>query len=57
MLGAVTNNDSVVYLDLVEVYRTPINNLNYATAVCLLLLGVGNVFLVPLSNSEESHTS
>ncbi|CAD0093172.1 unnamed protein product [Aureobasidium vineae] len=49
-LGAVTNCDSVVYLNLVQIYRTDINSLNYAGAVMLLLLGVGNVFLVPMSN-------
>ncbi|KEQ98934.1 hypothetical protein AUEXF2481DRAFT_76810 [Aureobasidium subglaciale EXF-2481] len=49
-LGAITNGDSVVYLNLLQTYRTNINNLNYAGAVMLLLLGVGNVFFVPLSN-------
>lgn len=33
-------------------YHTGINELNYAGAVMLLLLGVGNVFFVPLSNSK-----
>ncbi|KAI5236361.1 MFS general substrate transporter [Aureobasidium subglaciale] len=62
-LGAITNGDSVVYLNLLQTYRTNINNLNYAGAVMLLLLGVGNVFFVPLSNSkselhleQENHT-
>ncbi|CAD0012195.1 unnamed protein product [Aureobasidium pullulans] len=49
-LGAITNGDSVVYLNLVQIYHTGINKLNYAGAVMLLLLGVGNVFFVPLSN-------
>ncbi|KAI5258657.1 MFS general substrate transporter [Aureobasidium subglaciale] len=38
---------------LLLTYRTNINNLNYAGAVMLLLLGVGNVFFVPLSNSKS----
>ncbi|THY94356.1 MFS general substrate transporter [Aureobasidium pullulans] len=49
-LGAITNGDSVVYLNLVQIYHTGINKLNYAGAVMLLLLGVGNVFFVPLSS-------
>ncbi|KAG9675611.1 MFS general substrate transporter, partial [Aureobasidium melanogenum] len=49
-LGAITNGDSVVYLNLLQIYHTGINELNYAGAVMLLLLGVGNVFFVPLSN-------
>ena len=50
-LGAITNGASVVYLNLLQLYHTGINELNYAGAVMLLLLGVGNVFFVPLSNS------
>jgi len=42
-----------VYLNLVQIYHTGINKLNYAGAVMLLLLGVGNVFFVPLSNSKR----
>jgi hypothetical protein len=53
-LGAITNADSVVYLDLLALYRTSVDNLNYAGAVMLLLLGVGNVFWVPLSNSKTT---
>ncbi|KAK4498038.1 hypothetical protein PRZ48_010694 [Zasmidium cellare] len=50
LLGALTNWESVIYLNLTAAYRTPITNLNIGQAIMLLLLGVGNVFFVPLSN-------
>jgi len=52
VLGAVTNWESVIYLNLLVEYKTTIDQLNIGAAVMILLLGVGNVFFVPLSNSK-----
>jgi hypothetical protein len=51
-MGAVTNWESPIYLQLLSVYATTIDNLNIGAALMLLLLGVGNVFTNPISNSE-----
>ncbi|KAK3672392.1 hypothetical protein LTR78_007699 [Recurvomyces mirabilis] len=50
IVGAVTNWESVIYLNLMEAYNTTIDQLNIGAAVMILLLGVGNVFFVLLSN-------
>lgn len=50
LLGALTNWESVIYLNLTQAYHTSVSNLNIGQAVTLLLLGVGNVVFVPLSN-------
>jgi len=52
IMGAVTNWESPIYLQLMSVYATTIDNLNIGAALMLLLLGVGNVFTNPISNSK-----
>lgn len=52
IMGAVTNWESPIYLQLLSVYATTIDNLNIGAALMLLLLGVGNIFTNPLSNSK-----
>jgi hypothetical protein len=52
IMGAVTNWESPIYLQLLSVYSTTIDNLNIGAALMLLLLGLGNVFTNPISNSE-----
>lgn len=54
-MGAITNWSSVIYVVLAQVYRTTIANLSIGLALCLLMLGVANVFLIPLSNSEPTN--
>ena len=55
-MGAVTNWESPIYLQLLSVYNTTIDNLNIGAALMLLWLGAGNMFTTPLSNSEPHHT-
>ncbi|KAF2220357.1 major facilitator superfamily domain-containing protein [Elsinoe ampelina] len=50
LMGAITNWSSVIYVVLAQVYETTIANLSIGLALCLLMLGVANVFLIPLSN-------
>jgi hypothetical protein len=54
-MGAVTNWESPIYLQLLSVYNTSIDNLNIGAALMLLWLGAGNMFTTPLSNSEPHH--
>lgn len=51
-MGAVTNWEAPIYLELVAEYQITIDKLNTGTAVALLLLGLGNIFATPLSNSK-----
>lgn len=51
-MGAVTNWEAPIYVQLLTEYQTTVTELNIGAAVLLLLLGVGNVLLTPLSNSE-----
>lgn len=51
VMGAVTNWESPIYLVIVEAYHTDLSTLNIGSAVLILMLGVGNVFLTPLSHS------
>lgn len=53
-MGALTNWEAPIYLELVAEYKTTIDNLNTGTAVTVLLLGLGNIFATPLSNSKLS---
>lgn len=53
-MGAVTNWESPIYLQLMSVYATSIDDLNVGAALMLLLLGVGNIFTNPLSNSKSN---
>lgn len=53
-MGALTNWEAPIYLELVAEYKTTIDNLNIGTAVTVLLLGLGNIFATPLSNSKSS---
>lgn len=57
VMGAVTNWESPIYLQLLSVYNTTIDNLNIGAALMLLWLGAGNLFTTPLSNSETRLTS
>ncbi|KAF2151555.1 MFS general substrate transporter [Myriangium duriaei CBS 260.36] len=50
LLGALTNWEASIYLNLVQALNTTINQLNNGNAVLILMLGIGNVFLIPLSN-------
>lgn len=52
-MGAVTNWSAPVYLQLLEQYQTSLDSLNSGAAIMILLLGVGNMFTTPLSNSEH----
>lgn len=52
VMGACTIWESPIYLVLVQAYHTEISALNIGAALMLLMLGVGNVFLTPLSNSK-----
>jgi hypothetical protein len=52
VLGAVTNWESPIYLQLLSVYNTTIDNLNIGAALLLFWLGAGNLFTTPLSNSK-----
>ena len=54
VMGAVTNWESPIYLQLMSVYNTTIDNLNIGAALMLLWLGAGNMFTTPLSNSEAN---
>ena len=56
VMGAVTNWESPIYLQLLSAYATTIDNLNIGAAVMLLLLGVGNLFTTPISNSKAQQT-
>jgi len=56
VMGAVTNWESPIYLQLLSVYNTTIDNLNIGAALMLLLLGAGNLVTTPLSNSEAHQT-
>jgi hypothetical protein len=56
VMGAVTNWESPIYLQLLSVYSTTIDNLNIGAALMLLLLGAGNLVTTPLSNSESHQT-
>lgn len=51
-MGALTNWEAPIYLQLAAEYETTLDILNIGMAVALLLLGVGNVFTTPLSNSK-----
>jgi len=53
ILGAITNWSSTIYVVLAQVYQTTIAKLSIGLALCLLMLGVMNVFFIPLSNSEH----
>jgi len=55
-MGAVTNWESPIYLQLLSVYNTTIDNLNIGAALMLLLLGAGNLVTTPLSNSDAHQT-
>lgn len=54
IMGAVTNWEAPIYLELLSTYASTIDNLNIGAALMLLLLGVGNIFTNPLSNSKNS---
>jgi hypothetical protein len=51
-MGAVTNWESPIYLQLLSVYNSTIDNLNIGAALLLFWLGAGNLFTTPLSNSK-----
>lgn len=53
-MGAVTNWEAPIYLQLVSQYGTTIDSLNTASAIMILMLGIGNAFTSPLSNSKTS---
>jgi hypothetical protein len=53
-MGAITNWEAPIYLELMTEYDTNLNTLNVGMAVMLLLLGVGNLFTTPLANSMIS---
>lgn len=57
VMGAVTNWEAPIYLELLSAYASTIDNLNIGAALMLLLLGVGNIFTNPLSNSKKFHES
>ncbi|KAM0549545.1 hypothetical protein ACHAPJ_009361 [Fusarium lateritium] len=49
LMTALGNWESPVYADIGEVLNASISQLNIGSALSLLMLGVGNVFLTPLS--------
>lgn len=51
MMGAVTNWESPIYLVLVHALNSKLSTLNVGRAIMVLMLGIGNVFLTPLSHS------
>lgn len=53
IVGAVTNWEAPIYLELLATYATTIDNLNIGAALMVLLLGLGNIFTNPLSNSKK----
>ncbi|KAK4623483.1 hypothetical protein CLAFUR0_07415 [Fulvia fulva] len=56
VLGALTNWESPIYIDLGQHYQTKVDNLNIGSAITILMLGVGNVVFVPLSNKLGRRT-
>ncbi|KAM3423309.1 hypothetical protein BST61_g748 [Cercospora zeina] len=50
IVGCITQWESVIYVQLMQKFKVGASSLNIGAAVMLLMLGVGNCFLVPLSN-------
>ncbi|GAM91574.1 hypothetical protein ANO11243_096260 [Dothideomycetidae sp. 11243] len=50
VLGAITNWASVVYVTFLQLYNTTPTALNVGFALNLLMLGLANVVLIPISN-------
>ncbi|KAF2212954.1 hypothetical protein CERZMDRAFT_96628 [Cercospora zeae-maydis SCOH1-5] len=50
IVGCITQWESVIYVPLMQHFKVGATSLNIGAAVMLLMLGVGNCFLIPLSN-------
>lgn len=51
LMGALTNWSSTIYVILTQAYETDLTGLNLGSALNLLMLGIGNIVLIPLANS------
>lgn len=51
LIGALTNWSSTIDVILTQAYETDLTGLNLGSALNLLMLGIGNIVLTPLSNS------
>ncbi|KAI7978386.1 hypothetical protein EIK77_009231 [Talaromyces pinophilus] len=52
LMTALGNWEAPIYINIQEALGTTITLMNVGSALTLLMLGVGNVFLTPLSHSE-----
>lgn len=52
LMTALGNWEAPIYITVQEALGTTITLMNVGSALALLMLGIGNVFLTPLSHSE-----